>query len=441
MQVLRNKAFSLAALGLFTGFSASAVQGCGEGGICGPCGSVLEGSVSIVNNAQIDGFFAAVAQVNNVFISVKADFDANIRALAEVWGYAAAEGEIDASYVGDLMGHIKGEISANVSGGLRINYVPPKCSANVSVAVEAQASCEAQAECDVEVDPGEVSVACEGKCSGGCSAECSGAVACQVEGGISCEGSCEGACEIEAGAACEGTCRGECDGTCSVQNAAGECEGSCEGTCSGTCEVQAGASCSGTCHGSCVTEAPSAECMATAECRGECSGECSGSCEGSATPPSASADCEASANCQASASAQANASFECTPPSLDIGFELNGGLDASAQAAFTAKIGELRIRGVAILQGFAQLKGLVQGVDIDGDGNIDIDVLGDLRAGFNGALDAGLSGDIKIPPGRIDCLAVAVAEALDVLVDVGANAGGTITAQASFSTELFGAAG
>src|SRR5687768_2164663 len=105
MQVLRNKAFSLAALGLFTGFSASAVQGCGGDGICGPCGSVLEGSVSIVNNARVDGFFRAIADLNGVFVRVNADFEGNIRALAEVWGFieAGAEAEIKAKFGTDPM--------------------------------------------------------------------------------------------------------------------------------------------------------------------------------------------------------------------------------------------------------------------------------------------------------------------------------------------------
>src|SRR5690606_479000 len=104
MQVLRNKAFSLAALGLFTGFSASAMQGCDpDNGLCGPCGSVLEGSVSIVNNARVDGFFRAIADLNGVFVRVNADFEANIRALAEVWGYGEANAEINADFVAGLM--------------------------------------------------------------------------------------------------------------------------------------------------------------------------------------------------------------------------------------------------------------------------------------------------------------------------------------------------
>ena len=195
MQIINTRS-SLAALGLTAGLAASVtLAGCpGDQGLCGPCGSVVEGSVSISGNAQLDGFFSAVADLGQVTGSVQADFDANVRALAEVWGYAdlSAEGAISGDAVAGLMAHIRGELMASVDGGLEIVYVPAKCSANVSVAVEASAQCEAQAGCDVEVDPGEVSVSCEGTCSGSCSGTCSGGFKCEASAGIACSGSCEG---------------------------------------------------------------------------------------------------------------------------------------------------------------------------------------------------------------------------------------------------------
>lgn len=461
MTGFRNHGFTLASIGLTVGaaLGTATLSGCpGGGGICGPCGSVLEGSVGISGNAQLDGFFSAVASVGDVTASVQGEFDGNIRALAEVWGFADLEGEINADYVASLMAHIRGEIDAaiGVDGGLAIDYVPPACSASLNVAVDAQANCEASAgcECEVEVDPGEVSVSCEGTCSGGCSAGCTGMAACNaaVQGGIECSGSCEGTCELnaQANAMCEGTCNGTCNGNCSVENGDGSCAGECDGTCEGNCELSASGSgeCGGTCHGTCVAEAPALEgsCMAEIECRGECSGECSGSCQGSAKPPMASADCEceASADCQASASAQADASVECTPPSLDIRFEISasGNLmgNASAEATFRARLGELRVRGVAILQGFAQMGAIVTG-EVNGEVVFNPSPVARIQAEFSGVIDAAASGEFEIAPGRIDCVVPALREAAELIGSVVGETSGTLQAQAEFSTSLFAIAG
>jgi hypothetical protein len=449
MQVLRNKAFSLAALGLFTGISASAVQGCGEGGICGPCGGIATGQLSISGDAKLDGFFKAVADLDGAIGTVTADFDANIVALAEVWGFveAGADVEVNGAFVSDLIAHIRGEINANISGGIRIEYKPPSCSASVSVSVEAQASCEANAgcECDVEVDPGNVSVACEGKCEGSCDAMCEGEVSCKSgELGIACEGTCEGSCELSAGGGCEGTCNGECDGMCSLTNADGSCAGECSGMCTGSCEMNAGASCSGQCHGTCKAEVEPPGCMGEVSCSGSCSGSCGGSCEGSFEPPSASAECEceASADCNAQASAQAEANVSCTPPSLELAFEL-GGMAAgniSAEAAFRAKIGELRVRGVAILQGAAQLQALVTG-EVNGEVVFDPSPVVGITAEIQAIVSAGISGGFDIPPGRIDCVIPALREAVEIMGGIATEAGASVSAQVEFSAFLLNPAG
>ncbi len=441
-----TKGISLVAAGLF---ATTALTGCDEGGLCGPCGVIAEGAVGISGSAQIDGFFKAVGDLNGAFISVNADFEANIRGLAEVWGYTELGANINADAVAGLMAHIEGEISANVSGGISLNYAPPRCSANVSLAVEAQANCEASANCDVMATPGEVSVECEGKCTGGCDAECSGAVSCEASvmgGGFECEGSCEGTCALEVAAGCSGTCEGTCTVNGEVQGTEGNFEGACEGECEGTCEMSAGGECSGSCQGSCVVEEPSADFSCNGEpptCRGECSGECSGSCEGSATPPAASADCEASADCQASASAQAEANFECTPPSLEIAFDFDAGLSIEARAQFKARINELRVRGAAILQGFARLRAIVDG-DLTGNGEADITPpLVNIRVQLEAIAEAGASGSLfaDVPKGRITCVIPAFIEAGGILAELGSTASGTVSAQAEFSTSLFAIAG
>lgn len=451
MKAIRKQGFTLAGLGLMVGATAgmATLQGCpGEGGLCGPCGSIVEGQVSISGNAQLDGFFSAVADLGKITGSVQADFDANIRALAEVWGYAdiTAETAIDADLVTGLMAHIEGELTASIDGGITLAYVPPSCSANVSVAVEANAQCEAQAGCDVEVDPGEVSVTCEGTCSGSCSAGCSGGFKCEASAGIACEGTCSGSCDLSAGGGCEGTCNGDCAGNCEVVNADGSCAGRCDGTCTGSCELTAGGSCEGTCHGTCEAEAEFDCNGEPPQCNGSCEGECSGSCQGEARPPSASADCEASANCEASASAQASANIECTPPSLEFQYNLaadlqgNGEAEVSARAQFEARITALRVRGAAILQGFAQLGAVING-QVNGEVVFNPAPLARIQTEFTAVIDLAASGEFEIAPGRIDCVIPALQEAVDVLGSLAGETAGTLQAQAAFSTELFAIAG
>jgi hypothetical protein len=445
MKAIRKQGFTLATIGLVVGAAAgmATLEGCdGESGICGPCGSISSGQLSISGDARLDGFFAALADLQGATGSISADFDANIVALAEVYGLveAGAEVNVDAAFVDSLIAEIRGDFSANIQGSVRVDYVPAACSANINVSVEAQASCEANAgcECDVEVDPGQVAVSCEGTCKGGCSAECEGDIACKApEAGFECAAMCEGACELTAAAACEGTCRGNCDGECTLTNAEGQCEGECSGMCEGSCEVTGGAMCSGTCHGTCRGSFDPGGCSGEVECSGSCGGECSGSCEGSFTPPSASAECEcdASADCNAQASAQAEANIVCTPPSLELVVEFAGGVDAAAQAAFLARLGELRVRGVAILQGFARARALLDG-QVNGEVVFDPAPFARVQAEFQGLVSAGLSGEFEIAPGRIDCVIPAIEEAVSVVGEIGGEFTTSVSAQASFAAFL-----
>ncbi len=445
MKAIRKQGFTLASIGLVVGAGAgmATLQGCpGGGGICGPCGSISTGQLSISGDAQLDGFFAALADLQAATGGISADFDANIVGLAEVYGLvdAGASVDVDGAFVDMLIAEIRADFQANISGGVRVEFVPPSCSASVNVAVEAQASCEANAgcECEVEVDPGQVAVSCEGTCSGGCSAGCEGDISCQApSGGFECDAMCEGACELTAAASCSGTCRGECDAECSLMNAAGECEGECSGMCTGTCEVSGGASCSGTCHGSCTGDFDPGGCEGEVLCSGSCSGECSGECEGSFTPPSASAECEceASADCEAQASAQAEANIQCNPPSFDLVFDFAAGVDASAQATFLARLGELRVSGVAILQGLARARALIDG-EVNGEVVFEPAPFARIQGEFQALVSAGLSGEFEIAPGRIDCVIPAITEAVSVVGEIGTEFTASLQAQASFSAFL-----
>lgn len=439
MNTPNSRTYALLAGGLIAGLAVTAVQGCDAADdICGPCGTLASGSLSISGSAKLDGFFNATATLTAATARIRGEFDANILALADVYGVAKAE--VNADFVAQLVGAIKADFTANLEGGLKIAYKAPECSANVSVAVDAQAKCEASASCDVQATPPMVSVECKGMCEGGCSGSCEGSLSCAVKApSIACSGSCEGACQFNAAATCDGTCHGTCNGDCSATDANGNCNGRCDGTCDGSCEFAAAAKCDGTCSGTCLVDQGSAECTAEAECRGTCMAECSGSCKGEAVPPSASADCEASADCKASASAQANASLECTPPSLDISFTFKAGAKADAQAQFVARIGELKVRGAAILQGAAKLEALVNG-KIDGQVVFDPAPLASLTASMKGIVSAGASGSLfaDVPKGRLGCVIPAMTEAIDALASAAGEVGGTIQAQAMFATVFSG---
>lgn len=417
---------------------AEAVGGAFEE-LCGPCGEVVTGDVGISGNAKVDGFFSAVASLNNAYVTINGDFESRIDELIAVWEVEVAANASLSAKIEALKAEIDAQVTASVSGGLTINYVPARCEANVNVAVSAQAQCEAKAGCDVEVDPGEVSVSCEGTCEGSCDATCTGGFQCDLSAGGSCEGECSGSCEMEVAAECNGTCRGTCTGECQVRDAMGACAGKCEGTCQGTCELAASASCEGTCTGSCKVEAE-ADCeVENPKCSGSCSGSCTGSCKGKATPPSASVDCEATAECEAQASAQASANIACTPPSLDIGFTFNATVaaDAQAKAAFTAKMNALKVAGVGIVQGFGRMTALIDG-EIDGQVVFDPPPLAQIEGQIEILIDAGVSGELfaDIPIGRAECAFSAFSESITVLGRIGTEATASIEAQASFVGSL-----
>jgi modification target Cys-rich repeat protein len=425
-----------------------AVAGCDDknpvanaaGDVCGPCGTVAQGDIGISGNAKLDGFFKAVADLNKANVAINADFVANVADLEAAFGIqATANATIDAR-VAAVVAAIKAEVSANVDGGLKINYVPAQCSANLSVGVEAQATCEVKGGCDAKVDPGHVSVKCEGSCTGGCTGGCEGSATCKVTApSVACSGTCEGKCEVDVAAECSGTCKGTCSGTCSVKDASGNCNGTCSGTCTGKCEAEVKGSCTGTCSGSCTATAPEASCQGEVECSGKCTGSCSGGCQGEATPPSASASCSASADCQAQAKAQASANLECTPPSISVGYELKAGVNAQASAKFKAELEVLKVKGAAILTGFAKYSALIDG-KIDGQVVFATSPLASVQNGLEGVISGGLDGSLfaNIPAGRISCVIPAMSASVTALADMATNAAGTLKAQGDFAAAFKG---
>jgi len=424
-------------------------------GLCGDCGKVSNGDATITGMAELDGVFKAVGTLKMSTGAIKGDFDARVRAIAEGVFDIDVTGMSTADMVAAIETAFDAQITAYVEGGLKVTYQAPKCEADVNVAVSAQAQCEAKvdASCsaDVECTGGEVSFECSGKCEGSCSGTCS-VPSCTVSidpGGAECSGSCQGSCsaELTAAAACDGKCEGSCDGKCSayVENADGEmeCAGSCDGNCQGSCTVEGSAAveCSGTCKGECKLEGPEAEAQCTGElgCSGECDAECSGSCQGEVTAPKceghAECNADASAKCEAQASAQASASLKCSPPSLSIDFNWDAGADAEAKASVMAKLEKFKTEMVAILQGTAKLRALV---DADYAASIGIDPpTVTIKASVDTFLSALSSGDIEVEaPGLVPCAIPAFQESASILTNAYDDMKNTIALQLKMAALL-----
>ncbi len=162
-----------------------------------------------------------------------------------------------------------------------------------------------------------------------------------------------------------------------------------------------------------------ADCDGNVKCEGSCSGECSGGCEGNATPPSCSANCDASADCQASASAQASAEFTCTPPSLDIGFQLSAAAEAdgAVKAAFLAKMEIYKEKMVAILQGLTEVRFLVDG---NAETGAEAPVV-TLKNELQGLGEAAITGDFDVAVGLVPCTLDAISEVPSVVSKIGTD--------------------
>mgnify|MGYP000222756081 CR=1 FL=1 len=354
------RSLSLLSCGLLAGALVS-LQGCdGLGDLAEQCGlvcpdtGIVEGNVAISGVVSVDSFFSAVVTVRDASASVAASMRAELEGIAaslEIVGYA--EMSLD-ELAGAVAGGLEAKFAANLQGGLTISYQPPKCEANIELAVEAAA------ECDVEVEPGSIEAKCEGVCevSAEVAAECEASGTLQCSGtapNFVCEGTCKGDCQLDGAADCSGSCQGSCEGECSsctggvcdVQNGVTvNCNGSCSTGCSGTCELEAAGSCSGRCEGECTYTPAMGGCEAGATAKCDVSAmadvECQGKCEGSVTPP------EVSAECQASVDAKAKAEVTCTPPSLSVQFQFAANLDADAQAEFKVWLEGFKTRFAAM---------------------------------------------------------------------------------------------
>src|SRR5687767_1684515 len=115
MHTTNFRTFGLLAGGIVAGLALTSVQGCDDAAndICGPCGTIASGSLSISGSAKLDGFFNATGQLNTAFLQIRSQFEADIRALASVYAsideslVVTADTKIDAAFVGKLVATIK----------------------------------------------------------------------------------------------------------------------------------------------------------------------------------------------------------------------------------------------------------------------------------------------------------------------------------------------
>lgn len=444
-----KKLFTVLTVSMVIGLSGFMMAGaCDEASaLCGDCGTIENGDATISGMAQLDGIFKAVGTLKATTGSINANFDGQVRAMAEGVFGINADGKNTAELVGEIETAFGLWINAAVDGGVKIVYVAPKCSANVNVAVSAQAQCEAKADCNVSVecDPGQMSFECSGKCEGSCSGKCE-VPTCTVTvtpGQANCSGTCQGSCTVavDGSAGCEGTCQGTCDGECSAFDGEGNCNGSCSGNCDGSCSAQASATaaCEGECHGECKIEGPEAEASCDGEigCSGSCDASCSGGCEGEIKAPKCegNAECSASAECEAQASAQASASLECTPPSLSIDFAFKAGVDAAAQATFMVKLEKFKVGMIGILQGMANLRALV---DAEAAAEIGIEPpVVTIKASVDAFISALAAGEIELEaPALLPCAITAFEDSAKVLTSLPGEMAATIDLQLKMAALL-----
>jgi hypothetical protein len=426
MNMNNNRLFALTGLGLLAGFSLTTLQACDPGAVADVCDlscpaeGVIDGNASITGIASVDAFFGAVVDVNAAALSISGSLRSELDAIALSVGLEPGAAGAD------IAGAVEAKLALAVDGGIKVAFQPPRCEASVEVAVAAAA------ECDVQADPGMVSVECSGGCEveGGVMASCEGDATLSCTGtapNFACSGSCEGSCELEVAAACEGTCRGTCDGTCSVTNAQGDCAGECMGNCQGECELSAGGNCSGSCTGSCTYEPGMAGCEAdaSAKCEAGASGSvmCDAKCEGEVTPPMVSAECEASVE------AKADASIECFPPSLEVTWQWSAAYsaDVNAQAEFKAWLEGFK--GHISIMLAARTKADIL---VDSLGNLGAAATGAVQGSFEVLIDGDISAAIQVP-----CAIDQLGDAVNLIT----AASGELSANASASVEVFGAAG
>jgi len=102
-------------------------------------------------------------------------------------------------------------------------------------------------------------------------------------------------------------------------------------------------------------------------------------------------------------------------------------------------MGELKTKGVAILQGFGKYSALITG-EVDGNVVFDVPPLEVVRGELEGIISAGAEGSLfaDIPAGKIPCVIPAMSESVTMLGTIATEGTANLQAQASFAGSLTG---
>jgi hypothetical protein len=107
-----------------------------------------------------------------------------------------------------------------------------------------------------------------------------------------------------------------------------------------------------------------------------------------------------------------SARTDCSAPVVDIRYELNAGLDASARAAFAAEMAVLRVRMVGVIRDLFRMRALFDG-GYAGELGFDPPA-----AQLSQVIESLIGGDLEsfdIAPGRMCCVVPAFEDSAEIL--------------------------
>jgi hypothetical protein len=103
----------------------------------------------------------------------------------------------------------------------------------------------------------------------------------------------------------------------------------------------------------------------------------------------------------------------------------------TGRGTFAARLSELKVRGLAIVQGAAKYEALING-KVNGEVVFAPSPLAELTASVQGFANASAFADFNIGTARIPCVLAAFTEARPILTGLATSTTATISAQTSF---------
>ncbi|MCP4603586.1 MAG: hypothetical protein GY847_24225 [Proteobacteria bacterium] len=416
--------------------------------ICSPCGSFIDGDVTISGDPSLDGTLMAVQQIRRFAQTAASAFEYDISILAETFGVPKEAGTTE------LLDEIQKQLFENPGVKVVIAFEPSQCWTGKELAIAAELSCEKRLECRIKkTNPPSCSGLFVGKCDARCLGRCFEKT---LDDDLTCTTECIGACSELNRLQCPGVCSGSCSGLCSSYNSRGNCSGRCDGMCTGICESPLPFACNGLCHGLCQVDLEEGH-LCRDQCRGSCldqndKGVGEGICRGHLRPAGYDGDC---GECREMAKGLAWSTMVCGPSSIRVGVNFTANFTGDRGAFLgQARILERILSRVA--EDHAKLSLLVDGVDDTGELDPedlvevkttedfgekdlkDIDYLGDeehvaelgvvplrkylplsnLKARVGELATTATEGDFKVAASTLSCVTTAFEESKELLAEM-----------------------